>query len=310
MSTDWTDRLNSVVLPALIEGTTIYTGLGELHPGQGIPNGSGTSSEALDAINKKPIGIPNWQVYLGAKANQPAIRFLQLIHKVRNPVGSATMVYPTRLRDDKLGVPLIVPLGEGLETPSHEHHVARDLMGTIMFKSVRVIALSRIRFFTTTSPWSILESIVMEVYTEAGELIWTNPFIGMTLEEAIATLQRSERFQTKAITPASWPNQPRVHRNEVEAEINQLVAEGFAEKEIRSHLEVRRGLHPVVAERFVAEVLARKAYPPMVQAAVRDCAARFAEFLEGGELVCAVAKATEQEIPVVHRILRGASFRP
>ena len=84
MITDWTDRLNSVVLPALIEGTTIYTGLGELHPGQGIPNGTGTSSEALDAINKKPIGIPNWQVYLGAKANHPAIRFHELSPQTPN----------------------------------------------------------------------------------------------------------------------------------------------------------------------------------------------------------------------------------
>lgn len=310
MITDWTDRLNSVVLPALIEGTTIYTGLGELHPGQGIPNGTGASSDAQDAINKKPIGIPNWQVYLGAKANQPAIRFLQLIHKVRNPVGSATMVYPTRLRDDKLGVPLIVPLGEGLETPSHEHHVARDLMGTIMFKSVRVIALSRIRFFTTTSPWSILESIVMEVYSEVGELIWTNPFMGMTLEEAIATQQRSERFQTKVILPAPQPNQSRVSRHEVEAEINRLIAQGLQEEELKSHLEVTFGLHPVVADRVVLDVLARNSYPPRVLAAVRDCATRFAEFLEGGELVRAVAKATEQEIPVVHRILRGASFQP
>ena len=88
MSTEWADRLNSVVLPALIEGTTIYTGLGELHPGQGIPNGTGASSDAQDAINKKPIGIPNWQVYLGAKANQPAIRFHELSPPYAAHVGS------------------------------------------------------------------------------------------------------------------------------------------------------------------------------------------------------------------------------
>ena len=82
-----------------------------------------------------------------------------------------------------------------------------------------------------------------------------------------------------------------------------MVAEGLAEEEIRSHLEVRRGLHPVVAERFVAEVLARNAYPPMVQAAVRDCAARFAEFLEGGDLVRAVAKATGLEAEAVRILL-------
>ena len=251
-----------------------------------------------------------WQVYLGAKANQPAIRFLQLIQKVRNPVGSATMVYPTRPRDDKLGVPLIVPLGEGLETPSHEHQVARDLMATIMYKPVRVIALGRIRFFTTTSPWSIFESIVLEVYSEAGDLIWTNPFIGMTLEEAIAALQRSERFQTKVILPPPRPSKPRDSRQEVEAEINQLVAQGLSEEEIKSRLESTRGLHPVVADRVVVDVLARNSYSPMVQAAIRDCAHRFGEILEGGEPVRAVSKATEQEISVVHRILRGASFRP
>ena len=308
MQMDWTERLSSVVLPALIEGATIYTGFGELHPGQGIPKGTGTSPDTKDAITRKPIELPVWQVYLGAKANQPALRFLQLIQKVRNPVGSATMVYPTRLRDEKLGVPLIVPLGEGLDTPSHELHVARELLATIMYQPVKVIALGRVRFFTTTSPWSISEPIVIEVYSEACDRIWTNPFIGMTLEEAIASLQRSDRFQTKPHLHAPRFNQVQVNRQEVEVEIRRLVAQGVPAEGLKSRLALTRGMHPMVADRLVSDVLARKEYSPEVQTLVRDCAQRFAQYFEGDELVRAIAEASGQALDVVSGVL-GAACR-
>ena len=305
---DWTERLSSVVLPALVEGATIYTGFGELHPGQGIPKGTGTSPDTQDAITRKPIELPVWQVYLGAKANQPALRFLQLIQKVRNPVGSATMVYPTRLRDEKLGVPLIVPLGEGLETPIHELHVARELLATIMYQPVKVIALGRVRFFTTTSPWSISEPVVMEVYTEVGHRIWTNPFIGMTLEEAIASLQRSDRFQTKPHLHAPRFNQVQANRQEVEVEIRRLVAQGVPAEELKSRLALTRGMHPMVADRLVSDVLARKEYSPEVQTLVRDCVQRFAQYFEGDDLVRAIAEASGQALDVVSGVL-GAACR-
>lgn len=308
MKMDWTERLSSVVLPALVEGATIYTGFGELHPGQGIPKGTGTSPDTQDAITRKPIELPVWQVYLGAKANQPALRFLQLIQKVRNPVGSATMVYPTRLRDEKLGVPLIVPLGEGLDTPIHELHVARELLATIMYQPVKVIALGRVRFFTTTSPWSISEPVVMEVYTEVGHRIWTNPFIGMTLEEAIASLQRSDRFQTKPHLHAPRFNQVQANRQEVEVEIRRLVAQGVPAEELKSRLALTRGMHPMVADRLVSDVLARKEYSPEVQTLVRDCVQRFAQYFEGDDLVRAIAEASGQALDVVSGVL-GAACR-
>ena len=307
MQVDWTERLSNVVLPALIEGATIYTGFGELHPGQGIPKGTGTSPDTQDAITRKPIELPTWQVYLGAKANQPALRFLQLIQKVRNPVGSATMVYPTRLRDEKLGVPLIVPLGEGLDTPGYELHVARELLATIMYKPVKVIALGRVRFFTTTSPWSISEPIVMEVYSEVGHRIWTNPFIGMTLEEAIVGLQHSERFQTKPFQPTPRLNQVMVNRQEAEVAIRNFIAQGISDEEIKSRFALTRGMHPMVTDRLVADFRTRKEYSLEVLTLVRECAQRFAQYFEGDELVRAVAEASGQALDVVSSAL-GAGF--
>ena len=83
------------------------------------------------------MGLPRWQVYLGAKDTQPGIRFLQFIHKAHNPTGSATLVYPTRLRNDHdRGVPLIVPLGEGLDTPPRELTIAHDLQNLVLFRPV------------------------------------------------------------------------------------------------------------------------------------------------------------------------------
>ncbi|GEM_PF-2245924 len=309
MHVEWTERLSSVVLPALIEGATIYTGFGELHPGQGIPKGTGTSPDTQDAITRKPIELPNWQVYLGAKPNQPALRFLQLIQKVRNPVGSATMVYPTRSRDEKLGVPLIVPLGEGLDTPSYELHVARELLATIMFKPVKVIALGRVRFFTTTSPWSISEPIVMEVYSEVGQRIWTNPFIGMTLEEAIVGLQRSERFQTKSFQPAPRLNQVMVNRQEAEVAIRSFIAQGISEEEIKSRLALTQGIHPMVADRLVSDLRTRKEYPLEVLTIVRECAERFEPYFEGELLLRAIAEASGQALEVVSSILGARSHQ-
>ena len=163
MGTEWPERLNSVVLPALVDGISIYTGCGELRPGNGIPMGAGTNAEVQEAAKRKPLGLPVWQVYLGGKAQQPAIRFLQFIQRVRNPVGPAAMVYPTRQREEKLGVPLLVPLGEGLDTPIHEIHLAEDLLAKILYRPAKVIALGRVRFSTTTSPWSFFEPIVIPI---------------------------------------------------------------------------------------------------------------------------------------------------
>jgi len=201
MNTDWDERMNDVVFPALLQGLHVYTGFGELLPGHGIPQSDSGSLAAKEASSRKPTGLPIWQVYLGAKDTQPAIRFLQFVQKVRNPRGPASLVYPTRLqRDRDRGVALIVPLGEGLETPIYELSLAQELQALILNKFVRVIALGRVRPFTTKSPWSLSEHLLMEVYSEAGQRIWTNPIIGMTLEEALAKLEKQEEFQQ----PEPW----------------------------------------------------------------------------------------------------------
>ncbi len=196
MNTDWHDRMTGVVLPALLQGLHVYTGFGELLPGHGIPQTDSGSLGAMEASSRKPAGLPIWQVYLGVKDTQPAIRFLQFVHKVENPRGPGSLVYPTRLqRDRDRGVALIVPLGEGLETPPYELSLARELQELILNKPVRVIALGRVRPFTTKSPWSLSEHLLMEVYSEAGQLIWTNPIIGLSLEDALAKLENHEEFR-------------------------------------------------------------------------------------------------------------------
>jgi hypothetical protein len=198
MVTAWEDRLKGVVFPALMRGLHIYTGFGELIPGHGVPQGDPSIPGTREAIARKPLGLPAWQVYLGVKDTQPAIRFMQFIHRVRNPRGPGALVYPTRLqRDGDRGVALILPLGEGLDTPSHELNLAQELQASILYRPVRVIALGRVRPFTTKSPWSLSEHILMEVYSEAGDLIWTNPILGLPLEETLEILGANEQFHRK-----------------------------------------------------------------------------------------------------------------
>ena len=194
-----------------------------------------------------------------------------------------------------------------MDTPSYELHVARELLATIMYKPVKVIALGRVRFFTTTSPWSISEPIVMEVYSEVGHRIWTNPFIGMTLEEAIVGLQHSERFQTKPFQPTPRLNQVMVNRQEAEVAIRNFIAQGISDEEIKSRFALTRGMHPMVTDRLVADFRTRKEYSLEVLTLVRECAQRFAQYFEGDELVRAVAEASGQALDVVSSVL-GAGF--
>ena len=305
METEWAERLTGVVFPALQEGIPIYTGFGELHPGHGIPTGASNSEAAQNAVKRKPIGLPDWQVYLGEKPNQPAIRFLQLIQKVRNPVGSTTMVYPTRIRDEKLGYPLIVPLGEGLETPDCELHAARDLLATVMYTPVRVIALGRVRFFTTTSPWSLPEPIMLEVYSELGQRIWTNPYIELSLEEAITRLRGNGQFQTKVHALVPKFNSVCVNREEVYKEIRGLIGQGCSDEEIRAHLGLTRGIGPKMANRLVQDFHNQKEHTPEIKALVHHCAQDFASYFEGDELVQAVAEASGQSREIVLSLLES-----
>lgn len=232
MDTDWDVRMTGVVFPALLRGLHIYTGFGELLPGHGIPQTDSGSLSALEATSKKPAGLPIWQVYLGVKDTQPAIRFLQFIHKVSNPRGPGSLVYPTRLqRDRDRGVALIIPLGEGLETPPHELSLARELEALILRKPVKVIALGRVRPFTTKSPWSLSEHLLMEVYNEAGQLIWTNPIIGMSLEESLTKLENLEEFRQQAPFQGSRATSSAM-ANRSAQDCAQMVLEGAMEADL------------------------------------------------------------------------------
>ena len=57
MGSAWEDRLYEVVFPALLRGLHVYTGLGELIPGHGIPQSDSGSLSAKEALNMKPRGL-------------------------------------------------------------------------------------------------------------------------------------------------------------------------------------------------------------------------------------------------------------
>jgi hypothetical protein len=111
-------------------------------------------------------------------------------------------------RDGDRGVALIMPLGEGVETPHHELSIAREIEAAILYRPVRVIALGRFRAFTTKSPWTLSEHLLMEVFSDKGDLIWTNPIIGLTLEEALEKLEANEEFRQQPKHLASIPHAP------------------------------------------------------------------------------------------------------
>lgn len=305
VTTAWEDRLTSVVFPAQLAGLHLYTALGELLPGTGLPQ-TDRGVEANEAAIRKPVGLPKWQVYLGAKATQPAIRFLQLVHRVHNPVGSAALVYPTRLRNDHdRGVALIVPLGEGLDTPPHELAIARDLQNQFFHRPVRVIALGRYRAFTTTSSWTLSEHLLMEVYSEAGELLWVNPFIGLALDEAIDRLLRREPLPSMAAASEARTHAVPIKRQEAEAEIRQLIHQGRAAEEIKDQLVQARGFDPKVADRLLRDFSKREAASGRALELIRHFAEQLEDYYEGDEFLEAVAEDSGQSLDLVRQVLGG-----
>ncbi len=304
MGTTWDDRLTNVVFPALLAGIPVYTAVGELRPGQGLPQTDAKGLETLAARTKKPAGLPVWQVYLAAKATQPAIRFLQFVHRGRNPTGSAVMVYPTRLRDEKLGVPLIIPLGEGMETPGHEMFIARELEASIIHRLVKIIALHRVRFFTTTSPWSLVEPVIMEVYSEVGDLIWTNPFIGIPLEEAIAKCTSGESFFTTCPSTSIKNAAPPMKRRLIEADLGYLIALGLPGSEVKAQIARMHGFELKIASRLYDAHQAKPIHQTEIQEVVRHYAAQLEGLYEGDEFLKVVAEDSGQSIDQVREVLR------
>ena len=308
MGMTWEDRLTKVVLPALVDGTFIYTGFGELHPGSGITLTE--TAKAQEAGMAKPAGLPDWQCYLGQKPTQPPIRFMQFIHKVRNPIGSAVQVYARGAADRELGVPLTLPLGEGLETPSHELDLHRNLLALILYRPVKIIGLGRSRFYTTNGKTPYAEPIIMEVYSELGDLLWTNPYIGMTLEDAIADLKRASVFRTPVaappapiavlpppapeekfvpfVTPAMGPAEASTQfvadkRKAFESDIRLFLAQGMPEDEIRAQLARSRGCDIKVANRMYDDFRKRNEPSQEIQTIVRHFASEFDGLYEGDE---------------------------
>lgn len=306
MNTAWEDRVTSVALPAQLAGYHIYVGLGELLPGTGLPH-TDKRAEAQEAVFKKPMGLPRWQVYLGAKDTQPGIRFLQFIHKAHNPTGSATLVYPTRLRNDHdRGVPLIVPLGEGLDTPPRELTIAHDLQNLVLFRPVYIIALGRFRAFTTKSPWTLCEHILMEVYSEAGDLIWTNPIIGISLDEAISKLMRKEPLQAKVTPIETRNNAAPSKRQEVEGEIRHMIGQGLSADEIMVHLARTRGFDLKIARRLYNAFRTGNEFSQEILTIVRRYAEQLEGYYEGEELFEAVADESGQSLDIVRKVLSGS----
>ena len=306
MANEWLDRMVNVVFPALLDGFCILTGKGELHPGPGVQKTDGRRQESLDAERLKPMGLPAWHVYLGAKPNQPAIRFLQFIFRTVNPVGSATLVYPAGNRDGKLGHPIIVPLGEGLETPSYELDVSRGLRDLILFKPVKIIALGRVRFFTTTSPWSLTESILMEVFSEVGEKIWSNPYIGVSLEEALEKLRSGEQFHSPYLWGALDRKVITKRQVEVDKTFIESINHGLTDEDLKNSVARKLGIDIKVVSHLLQDFKNRREPSADLVAVIRYYAEQFAPYYQGDEFHQAVADASVTELGVVKRVLLRA----
>lgn len=306
----WDERLAQLVVPAIHNGCSIYTGYGELHPSLGpIAQAAG-----------KPIGLPGWQVYKDAVPGvHPVLRTLQVIQKARNLVGKAWQVYPCP-RDRELGTPLAIPLGEGLETPESELRIARDFAATILFKPVRVIALMRNRlpqpFVNTNRP--VCEPILMEIYTDQGDLLWANPYAEYSLEEAIALIQQGATgASTTDFRPKVIPLQPvgseptdssSVSREDLEAEFQNLRTRGMSDEAVEGHIVEQMGLHPILARRLMEDYTRRTTPDQAVQAQIREAVTQVEKYYSGEEVLSLVSEMTNQSPDVVRRVIQESAI--
>jgi hypothetical protein len=190
-----------------------------------------------------------------------------------------------------------------LDTPPHELQIARDLQTSILSKPVKVIALGRFRAFTTKSPWTLSEHILMEVYSEAGDFIWANPFIGMSLEEAINKLVLKEPLHARANPVAAWNEVVPGKRQQVEAEMGELVSKGLSAEEIQTHLARTRGLELKVASRLYDRFIAREEPSSEVQIIIRHFAEQLKDYYSGEEFFVAVSEDSGQSLDMVRTVL-------
>jgi len=127
----------------------------------------------------------------------------------------------------------------------------------------------------------------------------------MTLEEAIACLERGDRLQSRVSPPVTKSNSVRFNRQKVDEEIRNLVEQGCPDEEIQAHLILTRGMDQMVIDRLIHAFRSRTEYSAEIQALVRHCARLFAPYFEGEELCRAVAEASGQGMDVVQGVLKG-----
>lgn len=295
MTTPWEDRLRQIVFPAILDGAFIYTAEGELCPGPGV--------KGQDQYIGKPTGLPLWQVYLEAKkSGQPGIRFIQLVHRVHNIFGSPWQSY-RHTRSAELGVPLTLPLGEGMETPEMELHLHRELLGKILFKTVRVIGLGRTRFLHDRSAQPFIEPVLMEVYGKDGSLLWVNPIPGCSLEQAIA----DNRLTQNGSGGRAGERIP-LEASEalVEATFRRLIARGLKEEEIEAQVSTMFGIGLSSIHHRLKDFKERNGLPMETLAQIRQTAVQAEKYYSGEELIEIVADLTHQAPEVVRRVLQTA----
>lgn len=233
----WDDRINGAVLDAIRDGYTVITGLGPLEPGDPI---------TMPQAPEKPAGLPHWVTYLPAKDHQPGLRWMRLSQKVRNPMGSALQIYPmvSAKKVKALAMPLVINLGEGFDSiPQDEAEIVKDLLAHALYKVVRTVSFGRVRYNHGGSSAPFPEPLLLEIYSEDGTLVWTNPRI--SLEECMALVDGApmERVVPKVMVPTAVqvPTVPRPEapigaitagKMDLAVMFDQLEARGIGREEI------------------------------------------------------------------------------
>lgn len=149
--TAWDDRLETLAFPAMRAGISIYTGRGEIYPEVKI---------GIKQAPQKPAGMPIWQVYEQPTEHHPGRRSLRLTQR---------------------GVSLSIPLGQGIETPDSEVGLAKQMLGTVLFIPVWVLAV-----YGAANDTMPIHPIILEIYSESGELLWENTLFDRSIQGLLA----------------------------------------------------------------------------------------------------------------------------
>lgn len=176
MTSLWENRIRGPVLDAILKGMVVYTGTGELNPGESI-GAVQHDSESICSLSEWsfPDALPNDREFEG--------RFLCLLHKSVDLAGRLDDQEPNQAKQS-IGQPMIVPLLECIEGSQIDPSSATSRLSNAMRQPTKVIALGRNRLAHPKGGGCISEPILLEVYDEGGvRLLWTNPWL--TLEDEI-----------------------------------------------------------------------------------------------------------------------------